>query len=87
MNEKRRHIRTNFTARVKLMHPDLGEKSYETRDIAHGGLFVCVSEQLDLPIGTEVTVQDAEIMEDPPLVKAKIVRVDRDGIALMFIED
>jgi hypothetical protein len=88
MKEKRRHIRTNFTARVKLMHPDLGEKSYATRDIAQGGLFVCVGEeQLNLPVGTEVTVQDDEIMTDPPLVKATVVRVDEDGIALMFGED
>ena len=48
---------------------------------------MCVDEKLELPVGTEVTVQDDEIMTDPPLVKAKIVRIDGDGIALMFLEE
>lgn len=89
MIEQRRHLRTSLSARVKLIHPDLGTRSCETRDIAQGGVFLSSSEAeiLSLPVGTEVTVQDDEILDEPPLVKAKIVRVDSDGIALMFLED
>lgn len=89
MIEQRRHLRTSLSARVKLIHPDLGTRNCETRDIAHGGVFLCTGEGeiLSLPVGTEVTVQDDEILDEPPLVKATIVRVDSDGIALKFLED
>ena len=87
MTEKRQYQRTNFPARVKLMHPDLEVHSFETRDIAQDGIFLLSGQQVRLPVGTQVTVQDDEIMMDPPLVKAKIVRVETDGIALRFIDD
>ncbi|MDT8387849.1 MAG: PilZ domain-containing protein [Thiogranum sp.] len=87
MREQRQHPRTSFTARVKIMHPDLVDNSYPTRDVAQGGVFLYCGDEIRLPAGTEVIVQDDEILEDPPQVKARIVRIDSDGIALMFIED
>ncbi len=87
MRDQRQHPRTSFTARVKIMHPDLADNSYATRDVAQGGVFLYCGDQIGLPVGTEVIVQDDEILEDPPQVKARIVRIDSDGIALMFIED
>lgn len=87
MTDKRQYQRTNVRARVKIMHPDIEVDSFETRDIGQGGIFLLSGQQVKLPVGTELTVQDDEVMMDPPLVKAKIVRVETDGIALRFIDD
>ena len=40
MIEKRKHVRTEFNGRVKIMHPLLGEVEHEMRDISNGGVFL-----------------------------------------------
>ena len=87
MEEKRQHVRTTVSARVKLMHPSLGSRPFKTRDMSHGGLFLMTGDQVDLPLGTEVSIQALDMFEEAPIVKAKIVRVESQGIALQFVSD
>ena len=84
MEEKRQHIRTTVSASVKLMHPSFGSLKVKTRDMSHGGLFIMTGSELDLPIGTEISVQALDMFEEAPIVKAKIVRIESQGIALQF---
>ncbi len=87
MEEKRRHARTTISASVKLMHPSFGSLQLKTRDMSHGGLFLMTEGQVDLPLGTEVTIQALDMFEEAPIVKATIVRVESQGIALQFSFD
>ena len=87
MTEKRQHIRTTVTAGVKLMHPSIGSLSIKTRDMSNGGVFLFTGSQVELPVGTEVSIQAQDMMAEAPIVKAKIIRVEPDGVALEFGED
>jgi hypothetical protein len=86
MVEKRKHVRTEFCGRVKVMHPQLGSVEVELRDISNGGVFLFTGDQFGLPVGEVVRVQ-AQDLEDAPVLSARIVRVEEKGIALLFDED
>ena len=87
MSEKRKHVRTTVSAAVELMHPSFGSLSVKTRDMSNGGVFLFTGNRIELPVGTEVSVQAQEMMVEAPIVKAKIIRVEADGVALEFIRD
>ena len=86
MQEKRRHIRTAFSANVRLIHANTGTLDVEMRDMSDGGVFLFTGDRVDLPVGERVEIQALDV-EDAPLLSAQIVRRDSAGIALMFIED
>lgn len=86
MQEKRKHIRTAFSANVRLMHSNIGTLDVEMRDMSDGGVFLFTGDRVDLPVGERVEIQALDV-EDAPLLSAQIVRRDSEGIALMFIED
>lgn len=86
MVEKRKHVRTEFSGRVKVMHSQLGSVEVELRDISNGGAFLYTGDQFGLPVGETVRVQ-AQDLEDAPVLSARIVRVESRGIALMFDEE
>ena len=66
------------------MHPVPGALVADTRDLSHGGLFLCTGDKVNLPVGTEVMIQDQDMGTEAPLVRATIVRVESAGIALKF---
>jgi hypothetical protein len=86
MVEKRKHVRTEFSGRVKVIHPLIGAVEVELRDISNGGVFLFTGDQFGLPVGEVVRLQ-AQDLEDAPVLSARIVRIEEKGIALMFDED
>jgi len=86
MVEKRKHVRTEFSGRVKVMHPLIGAVEVDLRDISNGGVFLFTGDQFGLPVGEVVRLQ-AQDLEDAPVLSARIVRIEEKGIALMFDED
>jgi hypothetical protein len=86
MVEKRKHVRTEFSGRVKVMHPQFGAVEVELRDISNGGVFLFTGDQFGLSVGEVVRVQ-AQDLEDAPVLNARIVRIEAKGIALMFEEE
>lgn len=84
----RRFPRTRLRAEVKLNHPVVGEQRAHTRDISEGGAYV-LNEGLTLPaIGEIIEVQVQGLPgEIAPVVRMKVVRVDREGIGLEFLND
>ncbi len=87
MQNNRQHPRNPFEVRVKISHPAIGEKIVKTRDISEGGLFI-VAEPTEMPpIGEIVTGQILGMMEDPPIVKMKIVRTEEQGLGLQFVRE
>ena len=85
MSEKRKHIRTEFSGNVKLIHDSFGELTVEMRDLSDGGIFLYVQEDVTLPVGATVQVQSLDI-DEAPILSAEIVRREARGIALMFLD-
>ncbi len=84
--ENRQHVRTRLTSSVKLSHPDIGSIEVKTMDISDGGIYL-VSATTDLPpIGSEVKVQLIDTPFEAPILDMIIVRVEKNGIGLKFIE-
>lgn len=83
----RKFPRTRLRAEVKLSHPKVGEQRSHTRDISEGGAFI-MAEGIVLPeIGDVVEVQVQGLPgEAAPVVAMKVVRIDKEGIALQFID-
>jgi len=86
MREKREHIRTEFSGRVKLIHESFGEREVKLHDLSNGGLFVLVGDELGLQGGNTIKVQSLDI-DDAPIIQAEIVRLEPRGIALKFTEE
>jgi c-di-GMP-binding flagellar brake protein YcgR len=84
--EKRKHVRTAFSARVKLIHPAVGELEVTMRDMSDGGVFLLTGDRADLPMGEREQIQALDI-EEAPVLDAEIVRREATGIGLMFSED
>lgn len=86
MENKREHERIPLSVDVKVSHPDIGEKLVKTKNISDSGLFILV-EPTEMPaIGEVVEGQVQGVIDDPPVVKMKIVRMEDDGLGLQFIE-
>jgi len=66
------------------MHPSFGSVLVKTRDMSDGGVFLYTAGQVALPAGATVSIQAQDMMEDAPIVKAKIIRIEPQGIALQF---
>ena len=85
--EQRQYVRTKLTSSVKLSHPDIGSVAVKTMDISDGGIYL-VSPTADLPpIGSEVQVQLMDTPFEAPILKMLIVRVEKNGIGLKFLEE
>jgi hypothetical protein len=87
--EQRRHPRINLQIEVELITPDLGSLTLQSGNLSNSGLFLCVEQSIPLQVGSEVCVRLKQALGDgePPLVKARVVRVEEQGIGLQFDED
>lgn len=84
---KRQHVRTKLRAEVKLSHPQVGDLKLHTGDISDGGAYI-FAEGNELPkVGEVVNVQVQGMGGgEAPVVKMRIVRLDKEGIGLEFIQ-
>ncbi|SFR38077.1 PilZ domain-containing protein [Marinobacter gudaonensis] len=86
--ERREHIRTAMSAKVKVVHGELGEFVFSTRDISDGGVFVVVDSEPFAPeIGDRVTVQVQGLPVPAPTLQMVVVRKTNDGYGLQFDEN
>jgi hypothetical protein len=86
MNEDSRGApRTRLRAEVKVSHPHAGEIRSHTRDISDSGAFI-VTHGETIAIGDVVEVQVQGLPGgDAPVVRMRIVRLDKDGMGLEFV--
>lgn len=83
--DRREHIRTAMSAKVKVVHPELGEFTFSTRDISDGGVFIIVEGQAFEPnIGDTLTVQVQGLPVPAPILDMVVVRKTTDGLGLQF---
>lgn len=86
--DRREHIRTALNARVRVVHDDLGEGFFSTRDISDGGVFVVVEDDSFVPeIGDEVVIQVQGLPVPAPELTMVVVRKSVDGFGLQFAEE
>jgi hypothetical protein len=86
MMERRQHLRTPIQGQVALTHPVHGTLVAPLRDVSHGGVFVVTGGRMPLLPGEEVQVQAREL-EDAPVLRARVMRVEQDGVGLMFCDE
>lgn len=83
--DKRRHVRTSFSCRIKIAHESIGELLVKTRDISDGGVFIVLEPEQIPPVGTLLTGQVQGLMDDAPILQMEVVRVEHEGIGLRFV--
>ncbi len=81
----RRHVRTKLRTRIKLIHPSVGEIIVHTGDLSDSGVFIS-AEDIQLPeVGETVHIQVQDLPVEAPVIEAKIVRTNLEGIGLEFV--
>lgn len=79
--------RTRLRAEVKVNHPHAGEIHSHTRDISDSGAYI-VTHGEAIAIGDVVEVQVQGLPGgDAPVVRMRIVRLDKEGMGLEFVRD
>ena len=88
MTDKRKDSRLGIKLEVEL-HTKEQELSLQTRDLSQGGVYLSAQQSNPPAEGSivEIKIKQALGEDEPPLVKARVVRVDSNGIALAFITD
>ena len=86
-NDRREHIRTAMSAKVKVVHEELGEFIFSTRDISDGGVFIVVDTEPFAPnLGDTVTVQVQGLPVPAPILEMVVVRKTNTGTASSLIK-
>ena len=88
MSDNRKSSRLGIELDVELVMNEL-LYSLQTRDLSNGGVFLKKGDHDLPPKGAVVKLRVKSNLADgePPLVKAEVVRVEDDGIALAFLSD
>lgn len=86
--DQRRYARLPFIVEVEVGGCEGSVLRFvETRDLGHGGVLLGIYEDPPPP-GAEITLRVAGTLGDgiePPLVRAIVVRVSAEGVAVEFI--
>ena len=87
MDENRKDPRLTIRLEVELQ-AEGQSASLHTRDLSNRGVYLEASERQLPAVGSIVYIKLKQGFQgdDPPLVKAEVVRADNDGIALKFLE-
>ena len=86
--DNRKTVRTKLKAQVKVTHPQTGDLRLHTGDISDGGAYI-LTEGQELPALNEVVDVQVQGMGggEAPILKMRIVRLDKKGIGLEFLAD
>lgn len=93
MRDQRQHERYPIEVEVEVTIPKwlrAERRRMQTRDMSHGGLFIAHDGRPMPPVGAELRVQvireggDGEPM---PVVRARVVRLTPEGMAVEFLPD
>lgn len=88
MSERRSNNRLGIKLEVELRSEEQ-EQNLQTRDLSNSGVFLEKGEHQLPPVDSIVYLRVKSQFEDgeAPLVKARVVRIDDQGIALKFLTD
>lgn len=80
----RRHERIKHRASIRVATNPEQVHVLDMRDFSESGMYLACTEKNVVTVGDEVEVQTLEL-EDAPILKSKVMRVDKDGFAVEFI--
>ena len=86
---RRRHERTLLSVKIKLISASNKEYILESGNISDSGAYVFNMDHCDLQVGEVVRIQIIGLEggdDSSPLVAAKVVRTDTQGLGLEFVE-
>ena len=86
IEERRRSHRRSITNRIQISHPFFGTAIATIGNVSDSGMFLVISDIELPPVDTVIELQALDLAENPPLLKAKIVREESGGVGLMFCE-
>lgn len=87
--DKRQYKRTDVTLVVKISYPDTEPQLVKSRDFSDGGMFLIIEDASRPIIGEVVSVEliePADGIDILPSHEAVVVRQEKEGIGLSFIE-
>jgi len=87
--DQRTEARIEVRLEVCLVENDQ-QRPLHTRDLSNSGVFIETGGEFQLEKGTIVHIRVAQPFADgesPPLVKAEVIRIDKNGMGLKFIQD
>ncbi len=87
--ENRKHPRIDVNVSVELCYKGEGKAVVCTRNLSDGGLFLEMAEYPLPPLGAQVEVKLTGTLgqgEKPPVVRAEVVRVADNGVAVYFLD-
>lgn len=79
-------VRSTVEARVNISHSHFGTLYALTRDISDTGMFVLLNEIPHLPKGAHLRVQLPESANPDIIFNMRVVRTNREGVALVFVD-
>lgn len=86
-SDRREHLRTALSAKVKVTHAEFGTQLFSTRDISDGGIFIVMADEPFSPgIGDRVQVQVQGLPVPAPVLDMVVVRKTNDGFGLQFAD-
>lgn len=85
MKDNRQHVRTSYSATVKLVH-SIGAMSVNLRDISVGGVFLEMEEHSRFKLGDIVHLQMQGMVQEGPIIEAEVVRITEEGLGLRFTQ-
>lgn len=88
MSDNRKNPRLGIRLEVELQ-VEGHSTSLHTRDLSNNGVFLEANEPEFPAVGTIVYIKLKQGLQDSeaPLVKAQVVRADKEGFALKFLEE
>jgi hypothetical protein len=90
MKDKRREERVPLEVEVEVTIPGLlwrKKRILRTRDLSNSGVFVSCDGRQCPPIGTEIEIRLTGLVEgqEPPVVRAQVVRIVPEGMGIIFL--
>lgn len=88
MQNKRRYERRPESLQMSVTSTTGDTKTYTTRDVSDGGLFLFAPNTQQLPVGTEVIISPVRAAAGitPPAIKGRVARSSAQGIGVEFLE-
>ena len=88
MQENRRYERRRESLQMSIK-PDTGDtKTFTTRDVSNGGIFLYARASEQSPVGTEVLITPVQPAAgtSPSAIKGRVVRVSPQGMGIEFLK-
>ncbi len=88
MEERRSYKRRRESLQMSVKPATGDTKTFTTRDISNGGVFLFAKSDDQLPVGTEVIITPLQHTTGipPSAIKGRVVRVSAQGMGIEFIE-